>query len=375
MLKIALLGPSLQFGLSGPSNCSGSIKDGVAARIKDDLRDLGRYRPATPVPQSELRSTGTVQHTRPAVKRTASSLHARVFVARINPSSGIVYARPVDAEVVAADNFGDAYVAGTSQCGQLQATRDALQPRCSRSLKGLPLGVGYLARLTPGGSVAYQTYLAGGQYNTGADASVQTDVCCVAVSGDRVVVAGTTDSPGFPVRHAFQRHFGGNGGTAIASSPGGDGFVASISGSGQTIFSTYLGGKSNEEITSLGIDRAGHIFVGGGTDSRNFPTVRPIQHRLKGPTGWEALCGGTDSTDYCETTDGFVTELSRTGRVLFSSYLGGRGTDEVVGINGGADRAYVTSLTNSKNFPLVPPKRTNPASGHVLTVIRSRKHA
>ena len=104
-------------------------------------------------------------------------------------------------------------------------------------------------------------------------------------------------------------------------------------------YSTYLGGGSIDAAYTIATDAAGNIYVAGQTTSLNFP-VR---------AAFEDLPGGG--------SDGFLTKLDPTGtRLIFSTYLGGRGsTDRVWSM--AVDKAaniYLTGETNSLNFPTTP---------------------
>ncbi len=123
---------------------------------------------------------------------------------------------------------------------------------------------------------------------------------------------------------------------AFQATPGGgyDAFVTSLDPAGQLVYSTYLGGSANDLGAGIGIDASGHVFVAGVTGSRDFPTLNAFQPTLAG------------------AYNGFVTCLDAAGQPLYSTYLGGRGTDEVLGL--AVDQfghAYVTGDTTSSDFP------------------------
>jgi hypothetical protein len=113
------------------------------------------------------------------------------------------------------------------------------------------------------------------------------------------------------------------------------------------LYSTYLGGGSQEEGVGIAVDAAGQACVTGLAQSTNFPTVSAVQ----------ATYGG----DY----DAFVTKLSASGTsLLYSTYLGGSSFDQGFGIAvDAAGQAYVTGLTNSTNFPTATPVQATNGGG------------
>src|SRR5262249_55227468 len=76
-----------------------------------------------------------------------------------------------------------------------------------------------------------------------------------------------------------------------------------------------LGGSNDEKLTGLAV-WGKSVLMTGYTESRDFPTARPFQARLKGPS------------------DAFVIELSDSLSTLgFSTYFGGSGDDSGWGIS------------------------------------------
>lgn len=82
---------------------------------------------------------------------------------------------------------------------------------------------------------------------------------------------------------------------------------------------------------------SGQAIVLGTTSSTNFPTVTPIQSNL---------AGGNDA---------FIAKVNSTGTgLVFSTYLGGSGTDQGANLAlDGSGNIYVTGSTSSTDFPTV----------------------
>src|SRR2546426_953524 len=89
-------------------------------------------------------------------------------------------------------------------------------------------------------------------------------------------VSGFTASTDFPTASPLQ-----------ATNAGGpsDAFVTKLNAAGTAlVFSTYLGGNGTESGRKIAVDAAGNAYVGGLTDSTNFPTARPLQAANGGGT-------------------------------------------------------------------------------------------
>ena len=214
---------------------------------------------------------------------------------------------------IAVDSAGSAYVTGQTASTDFP-TMFPLQPA-----NGGYFDV-FVAKLDPSGSaLVYSTYLGGSAGDYGYGIAVDN-------AGD-AYVTGQTASTDFPTTSsAFQRNYGGDF----------DAFVTKLSPTGSAlVYSTYLGGTSQDEGWSIAVDSAGYAYVTGGTDSTDFPTVNPLQ-----PTS-----GGQ--------TDGFVAKINPTGSALvYSTYLGGSTVDTGTGIAiDSSGDTYVTGLTGSANFP------------------------
>jgi hypothetical protein len=121
------------------------------------------------------------------------------------------------------------------------------------------------------------------------------------------------------------------------SGGGRDAFVAAFTPTGSPIYITYLGGSGSDRAYYLRADAVGSVFVGGVSGSRDFPIASAIQ---------PAFGGGT--------ADGFLTVLDPSGQLITSSYLGGGGFDAVnlvaLDPTGGV---YVSGNTGSADFPVL----------------------
>ncbi|HWC61870.1 MAG TPA: SBBP repeat-containing protein [Verrucomicrobiae bacterium] len=117
-------------------------------------------------------------------------------------------------------------------------------------------------------------------------------------------------------------------------------------------FLTYLGGKKLELGHGIALDGSGNIYVAGETLSSDLKTLNPIQF---GTTNFAKFRGGNNAFG-----DAFVAKYDNSGVLQFLTYLGGKNDDGAMGIvyDTVADAVWVTGFTDSTNFPLVNPLRS-----------------
>ena len=115
--------------------------------------------------------------------------------------------------------------------------------------------------------LTYSTFLGGSGDDFGNAISVDG-------LGNIYVTGGTTSSD-FPVSGSVvQTAYGGPDGGYQAVN--GDVFVSKLNPSGTAlVYSTYLGGKGDDNAYSIVVDNTGSIYLAGGTNSSDFP-VTPV---------------------------------------------------------------------------------------------------
>ncbi len=217
---------------------------------------------------------------------------------------------------VAVDAAGNAYVTGyttdtafptlNAEQGSLVAQKDAFVSKINAAGTGL----------------VYSTFLGG----SGTDVS---NSIAVDAAGN-AYIAGYTQSSDFPTHAPLQVSL-----TGVFNA-----FVAKLNPSGNAlIYSTYLGGSKIDVANAIAIDASGNAYVAGYAVSTNFPTVSPYQAVNHG------------------NANAFVSKLNAAGSALvYSTYLGGSGTDLARGIAVDASgAAYLAGSTSSIDFPLAGP--------------------
>jgi hypothetical protein len=172
-----------------------------------------------------------------------------------------------------------------------------------------------------GNDLIYSTYLGGGSADFGY---------CITIDGSNsAYVTGYTTSFNFPTSNPYQTNQGGI-----------DLFVTKFSCTGNSlIYSTYLGGGSDDFGCGIAVDDSYNAFVTGYTDSDEFPTLDPYQQTLQGQF------------------DVFVTKLSNSGNsLIYSTYIGGGDYDYgySIAVNDSGN-AFVTGYTDSDEFPTLDP--------------------
>ncbi len=217
---------------------------------------------------------------------------------------------------IAVDASGNAYIVGTTSSTNFPASQGSVQPQ-SKGESDV-----FVAKLNSSGTaVMYATYLGGSAGDTGYGIVVD--------AAGNAYIAGSTSSTDFPVSDgAVQKtHAGGVR----------DVFVTKLNPDGSAlVYSTYLGGGGVEPNASIAVDSTGNIYVAGNTNSADFPTTAGA---------YQTSRGGLSAA--------FVTKLNDSGSaLLFSTYLGGTGGDNTVGVTVDSGfNAYVTGSANSSSFP------------------------
>ena len=116
-----------------------------------------------------------------------------------------------------------------------------------------------------------------------------------------------------------------------------DVFVAKLNSTATAVlYTTYLGGSGNDFGRAIAVDASGNAYLAGSTGSADFP-----------------ITAGAFATSETGRENAFVAKLDATGRIQYSTYLGGAVLDSGVGIaidSSGA--AYIAGQTASPTFPI-----------------------
>ncbi|MEO5926832.1 MAG: SBBP repeat-containing protein [Bryobacteraceae bacterium] len=228
---------------------------------------------------------GTLSTNLPVVAATQSSNAGGqdAFIAKIKttPTTQLLYSTylggsggsltaPEQANAIALDASGNAYVAGVASSTNFPVTAGTLQTNAggSRDVFVTKLNSAGTARL-------YSTYLGWTGFDWASGIAVD--------SSGNAYVAGYTSSVSFANVGGVQTGFKGLY----------DGFVANLNATGNALsFSTLYGGAGSDQINAIAVDPNGNMFIGGQTSSYDLPAQSAYQSsNVSGNTGWVARLG------------------------------------------------------------------------------------
>ncbi len=313
---------------------------------------------------------------------------SEVFVARLNANgNGLIYSTYLGgslddfAYAIDISSNGSAFITGLTLSDNFPTSAGAYQT----NQPGRDVFVSKIN--STGGTLSYSTYLGGSNHDEGY--AIEVDASGFAY------VTGFTLSSDFPALNPYQTYQQDK-----------DVFITKLNtlGSG-LVYSTFLGGSGQDWGRGIDVDSDGNAYLTGLTFSSNFPLKNAYQSTNQGldifiaklyssgdsliystflggssdDYGYD-LCLGPDNTAYITgltyssdfplddhfltdqpLIDAFVTGISSDGSTLaFSSYLGGDNNDFGYGIavdQGGS--CYITGSTSSTDFPLQNPYQSS----------------
>lgn len=211
---------------------------------------------------------------------------------------------------ITTDQLGNTYITGSTASPNFPL-KNSIQST---------IGGGYdifVAKFSQNGDLIFSTYMGGSSDDNANGISVGND--------GSIYITGTTYSMNFPIQNAFQNTIGGSR----------DVFLVKLSNNGSSIiYSTFLGGSSEDVGSHIALDASDNIYITGKTSSTNFPILNAFQ------------------TTFGGNGDGFIAKFLNNGSLVYSSYLGGNASDSGNGIAADSSgNAYITGTTSSTNFP------------------------
>ena len=229
------------------------------------------------------------------------------------------------------DQNGLIYIAGTTDSGDFPSYGTPTQ---SANKGNTDLWVAQINPALPlGQSVLFTTYVGGSS----------TEVfggLAVGPQGD-IYLTGSTESVDLPLTsNTYQNK--------LENSAFFNAFVVWINSSQQLAYASYLGGSTaSDTANAIAVDSHGRMWITGGAQSTDFPTVAPYQSALNGGYSQDMFIAGFDPSQ------------SGSATLVYSSYLGGTGWDTGRAIAVAADGTlWVAGSTYSFDAPLVNPYQT-----------------
>ncbi len=308
--------------------------------------------------------------TNAAFQATPKAAGTHVFVSELDSAGAtLLYSTYLSgsgtdvASGLALDVKNKAYVTGTTTSTDFPTTTGAFQqcldhpkvvPPCPNDLTASNFFVSKVDPATSGAaSLPYSTYFGGGNppngQTRGGGIAVDSNSNAYITGGTNFVHTGTNDNTDFPILNGCQSTL--NGPT--------DAFLAKINPAGATgaqlIYSTYLGGSSDEVGNAIAVDSGANAYVTGSTTSTDFSLTTSTGCPLPSSVVpfQSANAGGTDA---------FLAKINSpsTGAVslVYFSYLGGSTGTADIGYSIAVDSlqgARITGSTDSSDFHILNP--------------------
>jgi PKD repeat protein/uncharacterized protein (AIM24 family) len=121
----------------------------------------------------------------------------------------------------------------------------------------------------------------------------------------------------------------------------------------ERLFSTYFGGSDTDTIYDVATDSEGNFYVTGSTLSRNFPVLNAFEPIAP------------------DRGNAFLSKFSSDGSLVFSTYLGGLGSDGATAIAvDHSGNIYITGNTKSQDFPVLNGYQNNLKGGQDIFVAK-----
>jgi hypothetical protein len=175
----------------------------------------------------------------------------------------------------------------------------------------------YLTKITPNGLIVWSTFFG----KSGGDFAFDLKIDAI----DNIIIGGTSTSTNlYTTPFSFQPNHKGNT----------DAFIARFSKNGLLKWCTYYGGAGSEDIHALAVDLNCNIIGVGESFSNNLNTSS---------TAFQSINEGASDT--------YIIKLDSTCTRVFSTYLGGSGSDDAWGlVCDSLNNIYVAGHTNSNDF-------------------------
>lgn len=231
---------------------------------------------------------------------------------------------------IAVNDQGEAFIAGFTDSDIDFPIVNAFQPTYGGGSKD-----GYIAKLNnTGNALSFSTYVGGEGSDYLTDVEVDSTGNAIAAGFSNLPQNG---NPEYPTTVGVVQP---NRDTTYFAN---DGVITKLDTNGAMVFSTFLGGETDDLLYNIELDSSDNIFVTGYTDSQsNLPIVNAPQTSVSG--GW---------FNY----DIYIAKLNSTASAVnFGTYWGGTSKEYGRGITVDSNgKIIVIGDTESVNFPTQSP--------------------
>lgn len=269
-----------------------------------------------------------------------------IFVTKLTPdASDVVFSTYLGGSVgeagqgVAVDPNGNVYVTGTTASADYPTTGGTPG---SNGYSNQPLGNNniVITKLSPTGvSLVYSAVIAG---------NADDEVASIAIDGlGDAFLTGTTNSTDFPVTAGARNDL-----AKLSSSSAAKTFLLKLNPTATAfLYSAIIGGSGADQSNALAIDGSGNAYIAGLTTSTDFPVTSGVFQSASKISG--------------SNTKGFVAKICPDGsQILFASYLGGTGSDQINGLAlDYAGNIFLAGVTTSPDFPYISGSYLKPTNG------------
>ena len=123
-----------------------------------------------------------------------------------------------------------------------------------------------------------------------------------------------------------------------------------------TVYRLIFGGSTYDQPSAIASDANGNLFVVGATTSPDFPLVKPLP--------------GSGPLSQNGESRGFLSKIDPTGKLVFSTLIGGTQSGSQVGgitLDAAGD-VYITGTTSAADFSVTPGAYANTGNAFVMKI-------
>ena len=199
---------------------------------------------------------------------------------------------------IAIDKSNNLYVAGETYSSDFPSSNGSYQSTCGSDTKcnanaGVVYADAFVTKLAAGGaSVDYSTYV-------GGSSSDYAFAIAVDGTGDAFITGETTNGDTTTAPAVAYPTTSGAFSTTYNSAASSNAFVTELNPAGSSlVYSTFLGGSTQDFAGSIAVDKFGNAYVTGPTSSTDFPIT---------PNAFQTKLNTTGQSGH---SDAFVTQIT-----------------------------------------------------------------